>query len=391
MKLIVQVKLLPTPEQRHSLLQTLERGNALCNRLSAYAWEQQVFGQYKLHNAHYHALRSEFDLTAQVVVRCIAKVAEAYKKDKRTQRSFREHGAIAYDSRILKWYTDQQRVSIWSLGGRLNIAYQCGERQRALLRYQQGESDLVYSKKKDAFYLLATCDLPDPTQQETEDALGLDLGRTNILTDSDGDMHTSDAIERNRQRMTSLRRRLQKRGTKSAKRHLKRLSGRQSRFQRDVNHCISKRIVLKAQRTKRAIRLEKLTGIRERTRVKGTEERAKASNWSFQQLRLFVTYKAALYGVRVEVVNPRDTSRRCFEGGHIAKTNRRSQAEFLCVACGHCAHADVNADVNAALNIAYWAAVSPPIVSMRERGQSASGHRAQSRSGTSSPPSVGSR
>lgn len=359
MKLIAQVRLYPTDEQRAYLLQTLEQANALCNQLSEYAWQNKLFGQYKLHTAMYHTLRSQTDLSAQVIVRVIAKVADAYKLDKKQQRVFREHGAIAYDDRILSWYTDNQAVSIWSVGGRLHIPYQCGERQREMLKYRKGESDLVYSKHKDAFYLLAVCDIPDPTEQETEAAIGVDLGRTNILTDSDGEIHTNEPIEKNRKRMAGLRQRLQKCGTKSARRHLKRLSGKQRRFQRDVNHCISKRVVLKAKHTKRTIRLEDLKGIRQRTRVRGTEERAKHSNWSFHQLRAFLTYKAKMHGVRVELVDPRNTSRRCFECGHIAKENRRSQSEFQCVQCGHVAHADKNA----ALNIAYWAAVNLPIVS----------------------------
>jgi IS605 OrfB family transposase len=359
MKLIAQVKLLPTDEQRQYLLQTLEQTNAACNILSEYAWKQRVFGKFKLQQAMYDTLRSQTGLTAQVVIRLIAKVADAYKKDKRTIRQFREHGAIAYDDRILRWYTDKQTVSIWSVGGRLRIPYQCGERQKRLLQHQKGESDLVYSKKRDAFYLLAVCDIPDPTEQETEDAIGVDLGVVNILTDSDGDSYTSAPIERNRKRMLKLRGDLQKRGSLSAKRHLKKLSGKQRRFQRDVNHCISKRLVLKAQCTNRMIRLEDLTGINARTKVSGKTERAKRSNWSFKQLRDFVSYKARLYGVRVEKVDPRYTSQRCFVCGHIEKANRKSQSEFLCLKCGHTDHADHNA----ALNIAFWASVNAPIVS----------------------------
>jgi putative transposase len=47
-------------------------------------------------------------------------------------------------------------------------------------------------------------------------------------------------------------------------------------------------------------------------------------------------------------VNPRDTSRTCPGCGHVSGDNRRTQAEFLCVACGHTA----NADVVGACNIA---------------------------------------
>lgn len=365
MKLIAQVRLNPTPEQHASLLQTLEQANALCNRMSQYAWEQRVFGAFKLQKLTYHAMRQASGLTAQMVIRCYSKVADAYKKDKRTQRFFRERGAIAYDERILRWYTDIGRVSIWSVDGRLNIPYSAGARQKELLKHQKGESDLVYSRHRNAFYLLATCDIPDPTEQETEDALGVDLGVVNIATDSDGESHTSAVIEKNRKRIAKLRGDLQQCGSRSAKRHLKRLSGKQRRFQRDMNHCISKRLVLKAQCTKRTIRLEDLTGIRERTKVRGKPERAKRSNWSFKQLRDFIGYKAQMRGVKVEYVDPRYTSQRCFACGQIEKANRKSQAEFLCLKCGHVDHADHNA----ALNIAFWASVNAPIVAS-ELGES---------------------
>ena len=358
MKLIAQVRLNPTPEQYASLLRTLEQANALCNLMSEYAWGNRVFGAFKLQKLTYQPMREVSGLTAQMVIRCYAKVANAYKKDKRTQRTFRDHGAIAYDNRILSWYTDLQRVSIWSVDGRLNLPYQCGGRQMELLKHQKGESDLIYSRHKGAFYLLATCDLPDPIEQETEGVIGADLGVVNILTDSAGESYTSVTIEKKRQRILKLRSDLQKCGSRSARRHLKRLSGKQRRFQRDVNHCVSKRLVLKAQCTKRTIRLEDLTGIRERTKVRGKTERAKRSNWSFKQLRDFVAYKAQMRGVKVEYVDPRYTSQRCFVCGHIAKENRRSQSEFLCLNCGHTDHADHNAS----LNIAFWASVNAPIV-----------------------------
>lgn len=170
MKLTAKVKLQPTPEQRDTLLQTLERANAACDYISTQAWESKVFGAFKLQKLVYADVRRQFELSAQVVVRIISKVADAYRLDKKTKRQFRKHGAIAYDDRILSWYTDLQRVSIWSVGGRLHLPYLAGERQKELLFAQKGESDLVYSQGE--FYLLATCELPDPTEQETEMALG---------------------------------------------------------------------------------------------------------------------------------------------------------------------------------------------------------------------------
>src|SRR5215216_145183 len=126
MKLVAQLHLKPTDQQRLLLKATLERANAACNAISEYA----------LHDALYHRLRAEFSLTAQLVIRCLSKVADAYKLDKNAKRHFKEHGSIAYDQRILTYHTAQQSVSIWTLSGRAALAYVCGERQQELLKHQ---------------------------------------------------------------------------------------------------------------------------------------------------------------------------------------------------------------------------------------------------------------
>src|SRR5260221_9537443 len=343
MKLTAQIQLRPTRHQHALLKATLEHANAACNAISEYAWEHRMFSKYPLQEALYRSLRSEFALTAQLVIRCLCKVSDAYKRDKDTKRHFKEHGAIAYDSRILKYHADKQIISIWTLTGRAKMPYQCGERQRDLLRHQHGESDLVYHRGK--WYLLATCEIDDPSPDEIDGWLGIDRGVVNVATDSDGNIYTGQRVEQRRKRYAKQRHDLQKTNTKSSKRRIKKTGDKQARFQKDVNHCIAKELVLRAKRTKQGIALEDLRGINLRTRVRrGT--RAERGNWSFDQLGQFIQYKAALYGVQYSEVDPRYTSQRCAACGHTEKANRRSQAEFLCCACGHAAHADVNAAIN---------------------------------------------
>lgn len=357
MKLMAQVRLYPTQDQHTALRQTLERANAACNFLSARAFEAHTFHRYGMQNLTYYETKDRFGLSAQMVIRCLAKVADAYRLDRTVQRVFRPLGSLAYDDRILSWRLERQEVSIWTLDGRQTIPFGAGERQLELLAARQGETDLVFWNGM--FFLLATCEIPAPEPRDVDTALGVDLGVTNIATTSDGAIMSSEVIEANRQRQQRLRSALQARGSLSARRHLRRLAGRQRRFQKDINHQISKWLVADAQRTNRAIALEDLTGIRARTRARGADQRARHSNWGFAQLRQFIDYKARRAGIPVILVDPTYTSQQCAACGHIEKANRRSQAEFLCVSCGHTAHADVNA----AMNIAHRADVMPPIVS----------------------------
>jgi IS605 OrfB family transposase len=176
-----------------------------------------------------------------------------------------------------------------------------------------------------------------------------------FLNHSTGPKHAH--INHVRARYSRFRQKLQKKGTKAAKRLLRKRSGREQRFARDINRCISKAIVQTAKGTQRAVALEDLKHIRERARkTVSKRQRRVLHSWAFCQLRAFIAYKAALAGVSVVYVNPAYTSQTCSRCGHCEKANRQSQARFLCRSCGFSAHADLNA----ACNIAHRAAVIPP-------------------------------
>jgi IS605 OrfB family transposase len=225
----------------------------------------------------------------------------------------------------------------------------------------KGQADLLY--REGIFSLAVTLEVPTPEPQETTDTLGVDLGIINLATDSSGESFSGEAVEKNRIRHHVLRQRLQKHGTKSAKRHLKNLSGKEARFKRNTNHVISKCIVQKAKANGQAIAIEELRHIRQRTeRTVRHSQRARHSSWTFGQLRFFLSYKAALAGVPLHTVDPRNTSRTCHICGYCAKENRKSQASFVCCSCGYAG----NADRNAALNISR-AVVMQPIVASENR------------------------
>ncbi len=356
MKQTLLLKLAPSPEQQTALLETLYAFNDACNAIAEVAYENRLANKYKLQKLVYAQVRKQYGLSSQLTIRAISKTAEAYKRDKSIRPVFRRDGAMTYDERVMS-FKGLTIVSLLTLSGRVLVPFRIGSYQQSRLDSIQGQADLLY--RNSTLYLAVTLDVPEGSPMETNDTLGVDLGIVNLATDSTGETFSGALVEQHRQRHQVLRQRLQKRGTKSAKRHLKKLSGKEARFRKDTNHCISKRLVHKARSAKQGIAIEELRHIRLRTEARlHHSQRARHSSWSFGQLRSFLTYKAALAGIPLHTVDPRNTSRTCSVCGHCAKKNRTSQACFRCQACGH----TDNADRNAAINISRAVVMQPIVV-----------------------------
>jgi putative transposase len=361
MKLVAAVKLLPSKEQAKALKETLERCNAACTWLAAKGFEAGKIRQYDLHKLAYAQVRAEFDLTAQAAVRSIAKVADAFKVNRTVAPVFRPLAAQPYDERIFRFVNDGAAVSLWTVAGRITVPVVMGEHQRRLMVFRKGEADLCFVRGKWLF--ACTCDVPETEGFSPEDWLGVDLGIVALATDSDGRSYTGEAIEKVRSHLARRRAGLQRRGTKAAKRRLRILSRKQKRFQHHTNHVISKALVSTAERTGRGIALEDLKGIRDRVTAKRSQ-RARLHNWSFNDLRTKIAYKAEMRGVPVLAVDPHYTSIGCSCCGAIDKKNRPDQATFCCVACGYSASADFNAALNLrarAARLAVTPALSSPL------------------------------
>ncbi len=363
----LQVRLLPDAEQVAKLEATMRAFNEAADWLAGEAFSLRCANKIALQKTHYAQLRERFGLSAQMAVRCIAQTCEAYKRDKDIRPRFRPFASVPYDQRLMS-FKGVDRVSLLTMEGRIIVPFIMGAYQRERFTAAKGQCDLV--RRRDGLWFLLVCiDLPEKARLPVSDFVGVDFGVVNIATTSDGDSHSGDGIENCRERYAVRRQSLQVEASaqrkagkrpKNVRRALRRCSGKEAGFRRDVNHCIPKKIVVLAKDTNRGIALEDLTHIRARTRFR-KPQRARMSGWSFAQLRAFIAYKAELNGVDVRIVDPRNTSRECAACGHIAKENRSSQAAFRCVQCGH---AD-NADLNAATNIRSRALVIAPTVSQQ--------------------------
>jgi len=341
MKLTLKIKLLPSDEQAQLLLDTIKEANSACNVISEITWEAKVFNQFKIHKLSYYKIKSDFNLSSQVIVRCISKVTDAYKIDKKKKRSFRELGSITYDPRILTYKPDDI-ISLWSTDGRLKIPFVCHNRN--YLPYIKGEADLLFKKGK--YFLFQTIEVPDENIKDVEKFIGVDLGLLDIATIDNGQNFNSKELTEYREKRQKVRNSLQSKGTKGSKKILKRLSGKERTYGTIVNHTISKQIVQLAKSEKKGIAIENLKGIRFSSLNKGKKFRTRIGKWSFNQLRQFLKYKCLLSGVKLISVPPAYTSKTCSNCFHIG--NRQGK-KFTCSNCNSVFDSDVNAAKNIAL------------------------------------------
>jgi IS605 OrfB family transposase len=365
-KLVVQVRLLPTPGQAAALEATLRACNEAATWAGEIAFEKDVKRNFALREHTYGEIKARWGLGAQAAQHVVKKTCDAYatlkanlkagnlgtRGSKRYRRAtekpiaFRPEGAQPYDDRMLSWQVPERRISIWTTAGRVkDVAFTASPEQLATLTlYRKGESDLLH--RDGMWFLNATCEVPEaPPNTEPHDFLGIDLGIVNIATTSDGEIMAGRELNRIRARERTLRGKLRKKNTPSAKRRLKKRRRKEARRAKDINHKIAKHVVAEAERTGRGIALEDLTGIRERVRLR-KPQRATHSSWAFAQLGSFIAYKARKAGVPVVHVDPAYTSRTCAECGHVDKANRVSQAWFACRSCGFVDHADRNGSRN---------------------------------------------
>ncbi len=344
-----------------ALQETQKHFNEAASWIASVCWEEGITNTNTAHHRVYGETRSRFGLGAQLAVCARAKAVEAIKatkaKKSETCPQFGPRGSIRYDARTYRLMS-LDRVSLNTLQGRIVCRMIFDKRQHTMLTdplWKIGGADLIW--RRGIYYLNVTQSKEAPEQQASTDTLGIDLGIVNLATDSEGETFSGAQVKAVRERYHKRRQILQKVGTRSAKRRLKQMSGREKRFQKDTNHKISKSLVQKAARTRKALALEDLTGIRERVTVRRAH-RYERHSWAFYQLRGFMSYKAAWAGVEIKLIDPRNTSRTCSQCGHCEKANRQFQASFLCKQCGFC----LNADVNAAINISR-AAVKQPMAS----------------------------
>jgi IS605 OrfB family transposase len=217
----------------------------------------------------------------------------------------------------------------------------------------------LWCSRKGIWYACLSVSMDVPDAEPTGRWMGIDRGQNVPLTASmpEGPVlfWKANRIRHVRRVYAVRRKRLQAAGKHRA---VKKLERRERRIVTHINHCLSKEVVARAQRCKAGLRLEDLSGIRQRSRQRQATKTDAGHNrdyWPFFQLEQLITYKAHLAGVAVEKVPAAYTSKSCHRCGALGT---RKTHTFLCQRCHYHAHADANA----AQNIRDWYGMCCPLV-----------------------------
>jgi len=358
--LSVKCKLIVPVELRSEIDQTLHGFADACNQILDVAKRDHCWNTTKLHHKVYKPVREATGLKANHVCQAIRRVVGNAKAVKQVHK-FRPT-SLSLDIRTFKYVEESQTVGVTLKAGRVQFKLSIGGYQIALLRGQNLTSAVLCKSRKGDYYINFVVELDTPPTGKTPKVIGVDLGRRDIATTSTGASWSGKQIQTVRDRYSKVRSNVQSKRTRSARRLLRRLKGREQRFQSWLNHNISKRLIQEAKTASAALAFEDLTGIRESLNQKprSKTERRRTNNWAFYQLRLFVDYKAAIAGVPVVFVPPAYTSQSCSRCGHVHPEKGKSYRSGKQFRCGHCGF-EHDADINAALNIAtLGASVSSP-------------------------------
>jgi len=328
---------------------TIDAYTAAYNHVSSVGWADCDSNGVSLHHKTYSYCRgllpSQLSISARMKATESLKSAKALlRKGQKISCPHSKQSSIRYDQNSYSVWFDRNEISISTIDGRKKTGFRSYKHFEKYVDWKRKSADLFVRNGK--VFLAIVFEIEVAEQQRTTNVVGIDRGIKKIAVASNsmffGGNHVKTVVNRYR----SLRRKLQSTGTQSAKRHLRKIRSKENRFRRDVNHCVSKKIVATLP-AGTIIAIEDLKNIRKRSKKTRKEQRYWINGWSFYQLENFLIYKAQNNGCYVEHVDARYTSQRCSKCYHKERGNRTKQSIFKCKKCGF----QLNADLNASRNI----------------------------------------
>jgi len=349
MKLIRTIKLkLNIPESK--MLPTIQAYTKAYNLVSQQGWVDKDYNAISLHHKTYKLVRKQFNLPSQLAISARTKAVESLKsvkirlkKKQKISCPTSKQCSIRYDKNSITILFDKELISLLTIEGRKKYPIQIPKYFKQYITWNKCSADLFI--RNHTVFLNIVVSTEKTNIPKTDHYIGIDRGIKKIAVTSEKQFFSGSKIKHITDKYERLKSNLQSKGTKSAKRHLKKLSKKVNRFRRDANHCITKQIVESVNEGSTII-LEDLTGIRQNVKLR-KKQRTELNKWNFYQFEQFLKYKAEIKGIQVEYVSAKYTSQKCNKCDHISRSNRKNQSQFKCSQCSY----QLNADLNAAFNI----------------------------------------
>jgi IS605 OrfB family transposase len=362
MQRTVKIKL----QTNQNLLQTIETGNLIFREILKVGYSNKTYNKQILHKITYKKLRKKYPNFPSALLQTVRDVASENLKATKLKKEInaRKHSSLRLDKRNIRINLKHREISISSVKGRLKLKFNLHQQLKKYEDWKPQAATLVF--KENQLYLNVVLEKETPPIQKfsQSDILGIDRGINNILVCSNNQFFNSARLKEVKGKYQYLRKVLQSKGTRSAKRKLKKVSGMERRFVSDTNHCISKAV---AESDYKAFALEELKKMSRKKYGKAFNK--KLGNWSFKQFETFLRYKSEALGKTVLNVNPKYTSQTCSQCDHCERANRKLSI-FKCRKCKF----ELHADLNAARNIARFGisepgrlSVNQPIVAPNEK------------------------
>lgn len=325
-----------------SLFRTVTMYNTICNEVLKVGFSARTFSKNKLHRLTYRGIRQKYPALQASLVQCLRDQAcEMLRREELKRLPIKKlYSGIRYNQRTFTPILEFNTISLSTIDGRMRFHFIFPQYFKRYKTWAVKSMAVSFDKHVQRFRVYLVVEDGTPEKLAVSRVLGVDSGIVNHAVLSNNVFFASNHIRAVKGHYQFLRSRLQAKGTRSAKRLLKKRSGRERRFTADVNHCIAKLVV---NEPFEAIALEKLKI--QRKKKNGKRFNNKLGNWAFRQLQQFVEYNAEALGKTVVYVNPAYTSQTCSRCG---QKGIRNGLRFKCSSCRF----ELNADLNASRNIA---------------------------------------
>ena len=324
------------------LFRTMKEYSKAVSYIANLGFKEKMDNRYNLHHLCYYKARDKFKLPSQFIInanRVASQTLKSVKTNKGSKPVFKKIMPLAFDKRTFIFFKDKVRLT--TIKGRIEIPINIPEYYLKYIDWSWQTATIIIDKKNRMFINITFS--KDINIDKISDRLqvGVDVGINHVAVTSNRQFFSGKKIKTYRLKFKRLRARLQSKGTNSARKLLKKISGRERRFKAYWNHVISKQIVNDCNAG--TIVLENLKGIRKMR--KGRKLNFWLNGWNFYQLQEFISYKALQRGIKVIKVSPYLTSQKC---SHCGNLGSRSKGFFVCSHCGYSLNADLNASYNLA-------------------------------------------